>query len=93
MWIETRHTRPRREDGRPFDRELLRFVFRCAAPGDGAYKRVSATLLDGERPPVYQEAVSVAAAEALPWTLAKSSTFDLPAFARACDLVTRRGAP
>jgi hypothetical protein len=87
VWVETRHARHRREGGRPFDRELLRFVLRCAAPDDGAFRRVSVTLLDGERPPVYQEALSVDAAQATPWRLARAGTADLAAFTRACALV------
>lgn len=92
VWLETRHTRPRRESGRPFDRELLRFVLRCATLGDVAHRRVSATLLDGERPPVYQEAVSVDAAQATPWREARPGTADHAAFVRACTVVRDREA-
>ena len=85
VWFETRHSRPRIEAGRSFDRELIRLALRCA-PGAhaAAYKTVDALLLDGESPPVYQEGTAVTDLDRRPWRAVKAGSADSVAFGRAC---------
>jgi hypothetical protein len=90
-WFETRHSVPRREGGRPFDRELIRVMLRCEPAGEPRdFRTVDALLLDGDRPPVYQEGASVAELDRRgTWRPVRPGTADAAAFRAVCVRAAR----
>ena len=83
VWWRSETSKPRMDNGRPYDRAISRFVFRCETPTDARYKRVSTTGFLGNGPIVFQDDVGLPTALAQPWVPAGG--LDMRAFQRACE--------
>lgn len=88
VWLETKHASLQTEFGKPWNREIIRSLLRCAPL---SFKTVRVTLQYNDGPVIAAEGGDVASVADRPWKPVIPRSVDEARMSGACALISRAG--